>query len=157
MRIADPEGKTQNYGYNSLYQMTQKVDRDGRNFRFGYQVDKPLSTTDGKGANLFSQTNPNNWATDDNALATKLCRVYKVDSTSKIATTFRTDGNGKVWRYDYDDGGYIRNILAPDGALTQYFYDPATLQLSSVIDANSTPPATPTSTPPAMNTTPPAI
>lgn len=130
LRIVDPEGKAQSYGYNALYQMTQKIDRDGRSFSFGYQIDKPLLTTDSKGANLFSQTNSSNWATDANALATQLLRVYTP------STTFRTDGRGNIWQYDYDEGGYITRIQAPDGAETKYTYDPATLQLASVTDAN---------------------
>jgi len=130
LRIIDPTGKAQNYTYNSLYQLTQKLDRDGRRFSFGYQVDKPLSTTDSAGAGLFGQANPNQWATDANALASQLMRVYLP------STTYRTDGRGNRWQYDYDEGGYIKAIRAPDNATTQYTYDPATLQLASVTDAN---------------------
>ncbi|QSA96547.1 RHS repeat domain-containing protein [Methylococcus sp. EFPC2] len=136
LRIVDPGGKTQSYSYNYLYQMTQKLDRDGRRFNFGYQVDKPLFTTDGTDAKLFSQTNPNSWAIEDSALATQLCRVYKVDPSTKVSTTFRTDGRGNTWQYDYDANGYITRIRAPDGAETKYTYDPATLNVSSVTDAN---------------------
>lgn len=131
LRIVDPTGKTVNYTSNALYQITRKVDKDGRSFTFGYKIDKPVSVTDGAGASQFTQTNTTtNWATDSTALATQLMRLYIP------STTARTDGNGKVWQYDYDAGGYITRVRAPDGAVTSYTYDPATLNVATVTDAN---------------------
>jgi RHS repeat-associated protein len=129
--VVDPAGRTTSYAYNAQYQMTGKTDRDGRIFNFGYQVDKPLSAADGGGAPLFSQANPGNWTTDSTALATQFMRVYTP------ATTTRVDGRGNPWRYDYDSGGYLTRVQAPDGATTLYTYDPATLKVATATDANN--------------------
>ena len=131
MRIVDPTGKAVQYTYNALYQITRKLDKDGRSFTFGYQVDKPVSVTDGAGASLLTQTNTSNWATDSTTLGTQLMRLYIPSTTS------RTDGNGQIWQYDYDASGYITGVRAPDGAVTRYTYDPATLNVATVTDANN--------------------
>src|SRR5574338_144814 len=102
--ITDPLGRSVSYSYNSLYQMTRKVDKDGRVFTFQYRNDKPVATIDGSGAQLFSLSNPLDWATDGNALASDIARVYTP------ATTTKTDGRGNAWRYDYDSRGYITSI-----------------------------------------------
>jgi RHS repeat-associated protein len=130
LRIVDPTGKAVEYTYNALYEITQKLDKNGQKFTFGYLVDKPVSVTDGAGAKLFSQTNTNNWATNNADLALQLMRTYIPSTTS------RKDGNGRVWQYDYDTGGYITRVRAPDGAVTTYTYDPATLNVASITDAN---------------------
>ena len=67
--ITDPLGKTIKYTYNSHYQLTSKVDKDGRLFSYSYTNNKPTGSTDSLGAPNFSQSNPNNWATDPSALA----------------------------------------------------------------------------------------
>ena len=58
LTIADPTGKTVTYTTNALYQITRKVDKDGRSFTFGYKVDKPISVTDGAGAKLLVKPIP---------------------------------------------------------------------------------------------------
>jgi RHS repeat-associated protein len=132
LQITDPENKITQYSYNFLYQITQKIDKDGRVFTYVYNSqNKPVAIKDGASANLFNLTNPNNWATDDNQLALNLVRVYLPSTTSK------TDGRGNVWRYDYDSRGYITRVTAPDGAITRYTYDPTTLMVASMTDANN--------------------
>ena len=132
VKIIDPENKTSQYSYNVLYQMTQKVDKDGRAFSYIYNSqNKPVAIKDGANANYFNLTNPNHWATDDNQLALNLVRVYLPSTTSK------TDGRGNLWRYDYDARGYITRVTAPDGAITSYTYDPSTLMVATMIDANN--------------------
>ncbi len=130
-RIVDPLGNAVRYSYNSLYQMTQKLDKDGRVFTFQYRNGKPVAMKDGLGATQTSLTNPLDWATDGNALAQNLTRVYVPTTTTK------TDGRGNLWRYEYDSHGYITRQTAPDSAVTRYTYDPATLMLASVTDANN--------------------
>ncbi|MGY6274216.1 RHS repeat-associated core domain-containing protein [Methylomonas sp. MgM2] len=130
VRVTDAAGKSVSYSYNSLYQMTQKVDKDDRTFRYLYQSNKPVAIRDGAGHDLFRLSNPVNWATDVAALFLNLQRVYVPSTTRK------TDGLGHVWLYDYDNHGYITKITAPDGAETSYTYDPATLMPASVTDAN---------------------
>ncbi len=145
IKITDPEGQETQYSYNFQDQITQKVDRDGRTFSYLYNTHwKPVAIKDGDGKTLFSLTNPNNWATDRMALARYQCRKYVPSTCSK------TDGRGNVWKYDYDENGYITKVTAPDGAETSYItkvtapdgaetryeYDPVTLNVERVIDDN---------------------
>lgn len=131
LKITDPQGKSIQYSYNYMFQMSQKVDRDGRVFSYlSNSQSKPAAISDAANTNLFSLANPNNWATDDGQLALNLIRVYLPSTTTK------TDGRSNVWKYDYDSRGYITQITAPDGAITRYTYDPITLMVASVTDAN---------------------
>src|SRR5262249_46150455 len=114
LKITDPEGKSIQYRYNDLSQITNKVDKDGRSFSYLYEDGKPLAIQDGAGEKLFSLTNPNHWATDPNALARDLQREYVPSTTSE------TDGRGNLWRYDYDKHGYLTRKIAPDGATSAY-------------------------------------
>src|ERR1019366_1919787 len=114
VRITDPLGKTTNYSYNGLHQVTSMIDRDGRTFTNGYQNNLPFSETDGAGTQVYSLTNPSNWATDPNQLNQNYLRVYVPSTTS------RTDGRGNVWQYNYDSNGFPLTITAPDGAATTY-------------------------------------
>ena len=130
--VTDPEGKATKYGQNFLYQITDKVDKDGRTFAYVYDnLNKPVSIGDGAGTALFRLTNPQEWATDPAILGRDLLRAYVP------ATTSKTDGQGNVWRYDYDSRGYITRSVAPDGATITYTYDPVTLMVASVTDANN--------------------
>lgn len=129
-KITDPDGKSVQYTYNFMYQITRKVDKDGNIFNYVYQSGKPVTIQDGAGNTLFSLSNPLTWATNDTTLALNLMREYKPTTTSK------TDGRGNVWKYAYDEHGYIKQVIAPDGATTTYTYDPATLLLASTKDAN---------------------
>lgn len=128
--LTDPNGKSLQYSYNILYQITAKVDKDGRAFSYSYANYEPVSVKDGGGASAATLSNPNNWATDSTQLAMYQTRVYLPSTTSV------TDGRGNVWRYQYDSHGYLTNATAPDGAVTKYSYDPATLLLSSRTDAD---------------------
>ena len=131
LKITDPENQFVQYSYNFLYQLTDKVDKDGRVFSYLYQNREPVAIQDGTGVNLFNLTNPLNWATDFNELSLNLMRVYIPTTTSQ------TDGRGNVWRHDYESHGYITRVIAPDGATTRYSYDPITLMLASKTDANN--------------------
>ncbi|BBJ24476.1 RHS repeat-associated core domain-containing protein [Candidatus Nitrotoga sp. AM1P] len=132
VQITDPENKSVKYTYNSLAQVIRKVDKDGRVFTYQYNgAQKPVKITDRGGNPVLSMTNINNWATDETVLAMNLLRQYVPSTTSK------TDGRGNVWRYQYDKNGYITKLTAPDGAITSYIYDAATLQVASMTDANN--------------------
>jgi RHS repeat-associated protein len=135
LRITDPEGKFVQYSYNTLYQITRKIDKDGRIFDYLYQNLKPVAIRDGAGKNLFRLSNPGNWATDSTALAMNQARVYIP------ATTSKTDGRGNVWKYEYDSRGYTTKMTAPDNAITRYSYDIGTptntLMPASITDANN--------------------
>jgi RHS repeat-associated protein len=132
VQITDPENKSVQYSYNSLAQVIRKVDKDGRVFTYKYNgAQKPVGITDGGGNPILSITNINNWATDETVLAMNLLRQYVPSTTSK------TDGRGNVWTYQYDKNGYITKLTAPDGAITRYSYDAATLQVASMTDANN--------------------
>ncbi len=130
-KITDPSGKSVQYTYNTRRQITKKVDKDGRSFSYIYDRQaNPAAVKDGTGNTVFSLTNTRKWATDRAAVVHDRIRKYLP------ATTTKPDGRGNVWKYDYDENGYITRIIAPDGATTTYSYDPATLMIASVTDAN---------------------
>jgi RHS repeat-associated protein len=126
--IIDPTGHITQYAYNDLYQLTGKVDRDGRAFSYTYTANEPSAVNDSSGSARATLSNSTNWATDGVALARDQSRVYLP------ATTSNTDGRGNVWQYEYDSHGYLTRVVAPDGATTEYTYDPGTLMVSSVTD-----------------------
>jgi len=129
-RITDPEGYTIDYSYNFKFQVDQKIDKNNRTFRYAYEGGKPVYVEDESGNRLFKLENPDNWATDEAALAQQHRRGYIPSTTTK------TDGRGNEWLYDYDQNGYIIKITAPDGAETRYTYDAATMRLASTTDDN---------------------
>ena len=136
LSITDPNNKTTTYTYNTLRQITSKTDRDGRLFTFLYQHNLPYSELDGNGNPFYSLTNAHNWALDPVQSLQTLTRVYIP------STTFKTDGNGNVWKYSYDSNAHALTVVAPDNATTIYTYDPATLEVASVTDADGHPPTT---------------
>jgi RHS repeat-associated protein len=127
-KITDPNGKTIQYTYNTLYQLTAKQDKDGRTFTYSYSSFEPTAVNDGTGASSGSLSNPGNWATDPTQLSLNQSRVYIPATTTKL------DGRGNTWLYTYDANGYITQMTAPDGAVTQYTYSPTTLQVTSTTD-----------------------
>ena len=128
--IHDPAAHMVTYSYNAQHQLTRKVDRDGRAFVYRYANGKPVAIEDGAAVSVFTLANPQNWAVDGTALATELSREYIP------ATTSQTDGRGNAWRHRYDKSGYVIAVEAPDGALTEYEYDPSTFRATAVIDGN---------------------
>jgi RHS repeat-associated protein len=130
IRITDPAGKVVRYSYNSLYQMNRKIDRDGRTYLYLFKNQRPWAVVDGGGQTWFSLSNSNDWAVDRYNLALTLRRIYIP------STTTNTDGNGNVWRYQYDTNGYITRTTAPDSSTTSYAYDSSTRLISSVTNAN---------------------
>jgi len=129
--ITDPNGKSIQYTYNTLYQLTSKMDKAGRTFTYSYSNFEPVAVNDSNNTTPGTLSNPNNWATDSTQLAMNQLRVYLP------STTTNTDGRGNAWKYQYDSNGYLTQAIAPDGATTTYTYDPSTLQLASIADANS--------------------
>lgn len=130
LSITDPENESQTYTYNLFYQLTSKVDKDGRTTSFRYRNLLPAGITDGDSNKMFDLSNPTNWATDSTVLARQQLREY-IPSTTTVK-----DGRGNNWLYAYDKQGYITKIVAPDAATTSFNYDPATLLLASQTDAN---------------------
>ncbi len=128
--ITDPTGHPRHYTYNALFQVTSMVDRDGRKFIFQYKNNLPYAELDGSGGRLYALSNTSNWATDPTQAALNYMRVYVPSATSK------TDGRGNAWQYAYDSNGHPVTKIAPDGSTTTYTYDPATLEVSSITDAN---------------------
>ncbi|MDN3514597.1 MAG: hypothetical protein NG747_09365 [Candidatus Brocadia sp.] len=130
-KVIDPAHKAIKYTYNSLNQLSGKVDKDGRTFSYAYTNNEPVAVKDSAGASRSNFANDNNWATDANELAMNQLRVYLP------STTRNTDGRGNVWKYEYDSRGYITGIIAPDDAATRYTYDPTTLRVGTITDANN--------------------
>jgi YD repeat-containing protein len=129
-KITDPKGNSIQYSYNTLYQLISKSDKAGRIFTYSYSNFEPVAVKDSNGTARANLSNPNNWATDSTQLAMNQLRVYVP------STTTNTDGRGNAWKYQYDSNGYLTQTIAPDGATTSYVYDPGTLQLASMTDAN---------------------
>ncbi len=129
--ITDPNGKTTSYGYDTFHQTVTKTDRDGRLFTYTYQSRLPYSELDGAGNPFYSLTNPLNWALNLFDMYSEYLRVYTPSTTSE------TDGWGNVWQYSYDSNAHPTTVVAPDGATTTYTYDPGTLKVASVTDANN--------------------
>jgi len=130
IRITDPAGQSIRYSYNSLYQISRKIDRDGRTYLYLYRNQEPYAVVDGNGQTWFAQSNPTHWGVNHSALAYTLRRVYQPSTVSN------RDGNGNLWSYQYDTNGYIDAITAPNGTITSYGYDRTTRELASVTDAN---------------------
>ena len=128
--ITDPSGHTTTYDYNAEYQMTEKIDRDGRTYFYMYKDLQPFAVADSLGQSYFSMSNATDWAVNQTQLAYSMHRQYIP------GTTESTDGNGHVWTYAYDTNGYITEVIAPDGSTTSYSYDADTRMLSSATDAN---------------------
>jgi len=127
LKISDPKNYSRQYTYNLLYQITKKIDKDGRIFTYIYQNGKPVEIRDGAGKSIF---NPQNWATDPLALAYSLLREYIP------ATSTKTDGRGNLWKYEYNKHGYVTKMITPGGATSIYTYDPITLNVATETDAN---------------------
>ena len=128
--ITGPDNKAVRYTYNFLYQMTSKIDKKDLQTTFHYSNLKPVGAEDDNGESMFHLSNPTDWATDDLALARTQMREYVP------STTTRKDGRGNLWLYEYDKHGHVAKIVAPDGAVTTFAYDPSTLKLASTTDAN---------------------
>jgi YD repeat-containing protein len=129
-KITDPMPNSIQYTYDTLYQLTNKVDKDGRTFEYSYSNFLPVAIYDGNGTGPAMLSNPGNWASDATQLAMNQLRVYVP------STTTDTDGRGDVRKYSYDSNGYLTQTVAPDGTTATNTYDPATLQLASMTDAN---------------------
>lgn len=130
VRIIDPEEHSIRYGYNARHQIVSKVDQNGRTWNYQYDsAGHPVGIQDGTGTRVFSMTNDQNWGTNSTDLLVSKQRTYLTNDSSKVATTTRTDGNGKTWQHQYDRNGMIRAIVspAPELATTSYTYDPVTL------------------------------
>jgi RHS repeat-associated protein len=129
-QVTDPNTKTVQYTYDTLYQPTTKIDKAGRTFLYSYSNSRPIAVYDATSTGPARFSNPNNWSTDPTQLAMNQLRVYNP------STTTNTDGRGNKWQYTYDSNGYLTQTSAPDSTTIIYTYDPATLQTASVIDAD---------------------
>jgi len=132
-QVTDPNGNSIKYSYNAYYQMSSKTDKAGRTFTYTYSSGAPgdpLEVKDSSNSSNATLSNPGAWGTNSTSLAMNQQRVYTP------ATTTNTDGRGNKWTYTYNSEGYLTQTGAPDGSLTSYTYDPATLKISSVTNAN---------------------
>jgi RHS repeat-associated protein len=129
-KMTDPNGKSIQYTYNTLFQPTSKVDKAGRTFLYSYANFLPVAVNDATNTGPARLSNPSNWSTDPTQLAMNQLRVYNP------STTTNTDGRGNVWKYTYDSNGYLTQTVAPDTATTTHTYDPVTLHIASMTDAN---------------------
>lgn len=128
-RITDPNGHQIRYTYNASLQLATKIDKNGRTYTYLYNgAKKPYAIRDHSGTTQFSLANPANWAINQQELLKNQERKYTP------STTTQTDGNGKVWRYTYNEDGYLTSIKTPDNFTTTYAYDPVSRRVSTVTD-----------------------
>jgi len=122
--------KSTAFSYNARYQLTGQTDRAGRSLSVAYRNGMPVGVTDSANQFLVDNTNPTNWAIDQDALARNQMRQFIP------STTIQRDGVGNLWRVSYDANGYVTRRVAPDGAVTSTTYDSATLLPATETDAN---------------------
>lgn len=129
--LTDPLGNTVQYSYDVRHQIIGKTDKNGRQWSYRYDAGgNPLAVTDQAGNPLLTMVNSNGWATNATDLAVSQLRTYIP------AVTTLTDGRGNQWQYFYNADGQISKTIAPDNAVTSYAYDPATLNMAGMTDAN---------------------
>ncbi|QSB02663.1 RHS repeat protein [Methylomonas sp. EFPC1] len=130
-QIIDPLGNTVDYSYDVRHQIVGKTDKSGNKFRYNFNsAGHLLAVVDQLGHPLLTLANPTDWATEASALTLLKLRKYLPSVTTQ------TDGNGKQWQYFYNVDGQITKKVAPDNATQTYTYDPATLNMTSMTDAN---------------------
>jgi len=130
--VKDPVGQILSYKYNSRHQLIRKTDKNSNVWQYEYDADgHPTAVRDDSGDLIYQLNNNEAWATDTYDL-------YRNKQRSYIpAVTSRKDGNGNTWQHHYDEDGFLTKLIAPDGATTQYKYDPLTRSVSEEIDANN--------------------
>lgn len=132
-QVIDTENKSTQYTYNSNHQITRKKDRAGKTFDYIYSGTKPIAVKDSTGQFIKRYANANNWALNNQALLIDTRRLYVPGTTRK------TDGEGRVWLYDYDKNGFITKITPPapnSGNTVEFTYDAQTLQVALRTEAN---------------------
>ena len=131
-KITDPLGNTVQYSYDVRHQIVGKSDKNGKQWAFSYDATgNPTSVADQAGNRILSLTNAGDWATNSTDLAISQLRTY-IPSVTTL-----TDGRGNQWQYTYNANGQITKVVTPDNATTSYTYDPVTLNLAIMTDANS--------------------
>lgn len=130
-KISDPLGNTVQYSYDQRHQIIGKIDKNNNTFRYTYNATGHLvAITDQAGSSILKLSNPNDWATNTTELSISKLRMYIPSVTTQ------TDGNEKQWQYFYNTDGQTTKTVAPDNATTTYTYDPATLNMTSMTNAN---------------------
>ena len=130
-QIIDPLGHTVDYSYDVRHQIVGKTDKSGNKRRYSYSPGgHPIAVVDQASNPVLNLANPTDWASDPSALALLKLRKYLPSVTTQ------TDGNGKQWQYFYNVDGQITKKVAPDNATLTYTYDPVTLNMASMTDAN---------------------
>src|ERR1043166_781937 len=120
VKITGPAGMSVQYSYNYLFQIVRKVDKDGRVFSYSYQNNEPVGLTDGAGGSYFQLSYPNNWATEDTALA----------------AASQTDARNNPTKDEYDAQGNLTKKTDALNFVTSYTYEATFNQMTSMTDAN---------------------
>jgi RHS repeat-associated protein len=134
VRIMDPDGKTVNYQYDSLFRITKKVKKSGATFLYTYKtgtIKAEYLNPNGTRVLLASVANRNNWQRNAAALTSSFAADYVP------STITHTDGRGNAWVYAYDKNAYPVTNSAPGQPTPGWMsYDPATLRRTTSVDAN---------------------
>ena len=111
-------------------QITSKTDRDGRKFTISYGAEFPSP----RSTPIARPSMPSNSSIlgyrSEPTEPKRSARLYPLHH----------NGNRRSWSIpgntQYDSNGFPLTITAPDCATTTYTYDPATLRVASMTDAN---------------------
>jgi RHS repeat-associated protein len=133
VRIIDPDNKTVDYEYDSLFRIVRKVKKTGDTFLYSYAggiIKAEYLNPDGTRTFLASVANPSGWQRNPTALVS-------VTPEYVPSTVTKTDGRGNVWVYSYDKNAYPVTNQAP-GQInpSQISYDASTLKRTANVDAN---------------------
>lgn len=130
-KIIDPLGNAVHYQYDVRHQIVKKTEKNGNQWQYKYDASgHPIEVIDHAGQSVLKLSNPVNWATNSSDLTVQKLRTY-IPSVTTL-----TDGRGNQWQYFYNADGQITKKVAPDNATTTYTYDPSTLNMASMTDAN---------------------
>jgi RHS repeat-associated protein len=120
-KITDFAGRSVSYTYDDYGHLTSVTDPAGATTVYTYDSDRNLrDIIDPKGRTYLTNTyNP-----DDQLIAQAqglATTYYSYDAQEKTAT--RTDANGNVWTYYFNDEGNPTKIIDPQGKNTSHTYD----------------------------------
>lgn len=119
----DPEGKQISLEYNSIGQISAKVDRNGNRFEYFYNANgqpskvrypdatEKIYTVDAEG-NRVSETDRGGRTTQ-----------FEYDANNRLIRTVFADGNSK--QVEYDAAGRVQAEIDENGRRTEYAYDKA--------------------------------
>ena len=140
--VTDPMGRTQTYTYDAAGNLSSTTDPAGRTWNFGYDSNHLLTTiTDPRGGtstNTYNASGQVTAQTDPKGAKTTWAYSGNAASPGGGSTTITDpDGTATVEQYiSLELTSETRGAGTATQAITSYTYDPASLGIASVTDAN---------------------